>query len=116
MTVDHTYSYRLGRFTNGVELFYGQVRVFLPPFPMAPWPNPVTGSSFTAIFSVPEAGPADLILHDITGREVYRQTVTLGKGQHTLTLPVGSELKQGLYVLTLRQGGHNASTRVHLVR
>ena len=120
VTGDHTYAYRLGRFTNGIELFYGQVRLFLPStFPLAmsaPRPNPVLGNAFTAAFSVAEDGPADLLLHDITGREVYRQTVTLGKGPHTLTLPVGSELKQGLYVLTLRQGGHNASTRVHLVR
>lgn len=120
VTGDHVYAYRLGKFTNGIELFYGQVRLFLPSaFPIsmsAPRPNPVAGNSFTASFSVPEAGPADLMLHDITGREVYRQTVTLGKGPHTLTLPVGSELRQGLYVLTLRQGGHNASTRVHLVR
>ncbi len=117
---DHVYAYRLGRFTNGIELFFGQVRLFLPStFPIsmsAPRPNPVVGSSFTASFSVPEEGPADLILHDITGREVFRQTVNLGKGPHTLTLPAGSELKQGIYVLTLRQGGRNASTRVHLVR
>lgn len=117
---DHIYAYRLGKFTNGIELFFGQVRLFLPStFPIsmsAPRPNPVSGNAFTAVFSVPEDGPADLLLHDISGREVFRRTVTLGKGPHTLTLPVGSELKQGLYVLTLRQGGHNASTRVHLVR
>ena len=117
---DHIYAYRLGRFTNGIELFYGQVRLFLPStFPLAmsaPRPNPVSGTSFTASFSVAEDGPADLLLHDISGREVFKRTVTLGRGPHTLTLPVGSELKQGLYVLTLRQGGHNASTRVHLVR
>ena len=120
VTGDHIYAYRLGRFTNGIELFFGQVRLFLPStFPIsmsAPRPNPVVGSSFTASFSIPESGPADLILHDITGREVFRQTVNLGKGPHTITLPAGSELKQGIYVLTLRQGGRNASTRVHLVR
>ena len=117
---EHAYSYRLGRFTNGVELFYGQVRLFLPDaFPLAmsaPRPNPVVGNSFTVNLALTGDGPADLLLHDISGREVFRQTVSLGKGPHTLTLPVGSGLKQGLYILTLRQGGHNASTRVHLVR
>ncbi len=120
VTGDHTYAYRLGRFTNGVELFYGQVRVFLPStFPLfmaAPRPNPVVGNSFTASFSLATNEPADLILHDITGREVFRQTISPGMGPHTLALPVGSGLKQGFYVLTLRQGGHNTSTRVHLLR
>jgi len=117
---EHSYSYRLGRFTNGVELFYGQVRVFLPgAFPMRmgpPRPDPVVGNTFVADFSLAGDGPADLILFDVSGREVFRRTVILGKGPHTLTLPVTSGLKQGLYVLTLRQDGHNASTRVHLVR
>ncbi len=117
---DHVYAYRLGRFTNSVELFYGQVRVFLPSsFPLfvrSPRPNPVTGNSFVASFSLATNEPADLILFDVSGREVLRQPVGGGMGPHTATLPVGHGLKQGLYVLTLRQGGHNASTRVHVVR
>jgi hypothetical protein len=117
---DHVYAYRLGRFTNGIELFYGQVRVFLPstfPLSMAPpRPNPVTGSSFVASFSLATDEPADLILFDISGREVLRQTVNPGAGPHTFTLQVGHGLRQGLYILTVRQAGHNASARVHLVR
>jgi hypothetical protein len=120
VTGGHTYAYRLGRFTNGVELFYGQVRLFLPStFPLfmaAPRPNPVVGNTFTASFSLATNETADLILHDISGREVFRQTIAPGMGPHTLALPVDNSLKQGLYVLTLRQGGHNASTRVHLLR
>jgi hypothetical protein len=117
---DHVYAYRLGRFTNGIELFYGQVRVFLPStFPLSmssPRPNPITGNSFLASFSLATNEPADLILFDISGREILRQTVNLGVGPHTFTLPVGHGLRQGLYVLTVRQGGHNASARAYLVR
>jgi len=120
VTGDHAYRYRLGRFSNAVELFYGQVNVFLPgSFPLSlsrPRPNPVTGGTFGISFSLATNAPADLILHDVAGREVYRRTVSLGMGPHTLTLPVAGGLKQGLYVLTLRQGGRNTSTRVHLVR
>ena len=120
VTGDHTYAYRLGKFTNGIELFYGQVRLFLPStFPLAmsaSRPNPVGGTSFTVSVALATDEPADLLLYDISGREVFKQTVNLGKGPHTLVLPVGGGLKQGLYVLQLRQGGHNASTRVHLVR
>lgn len=120
VTGDHGYSYRLGRFTSGVELFYGQVSVFLPgTFPLSlarPRPNPVTGGTFGVSFSLATNDPAVLTLHDIAGREVYRQVVTLGMGPHTLTLPVGSGLRQGLYVLRLSQGGRRISTRVNLVR
>ena len=117
---DHSYTYRLGRFTNGVELFYGQVSVFFPSsFPLRmspPRPNPIVGGTFVADFSLATDEPADLILFDITGREVLRRRVSLGKGPHTVTLPVPGGLNQGLYVLTLRQGGHNASARAYLVR
>jgi hypothetical protein len=117
---DHAYTYRLGRFTNGVELFYGQVSVFFPgSFTLRmnpPRPNPIVGGTFVADFSLATDEPADLILFDITGREVMRRRVSLGKGPHTLTLPVPGDLKQGLYVLTLRQGGHNESARAYLVR
>jgi len=117
---DHTYTYRLGRFTNGVELFYGQVSVFFPSsFALRmgpPRPNPIVGGTFVADFSLATDEPADLILFDISGREVLRRRVSLGRGPHTVTLPVPGDLKQGLYVLTLRQGGHNESARAYLVR
>ena len=116
---DHLYAYRLGRFTNGVELFYGQVRVFLPstfPLSMSASPNPVVGNSLTARFSLARNEPADVILFDISGREVYRQPVNPVAGPQVLSIPVGHGLRQGMYVLTVRQGGHNASTRVQLVR
>ena len=117
---EHTYTYRLGRFTNGVELFYGQVSVFLPgSFALRmspPRPNPIVAGTFVADFSLATDEPADLILFDITGREVLRRRVNLGKGPHTLTLPVPNGTHQGLYVLTLRQGGHNTSSRAYIVR
>lgn len=117
---DHAYLYHLGRFTDGIERFTEDVPVFLPSsFGLSlatPFPNPVPGNAFTVDLSLLTDAPAELILHDIAGREVYRQRIALNRGTHRLTLPVSHDLKQGLYVLTLRQGGHNASTRVHLVR
>ncbi len=120
VVADHGYSYRLGRFVNGIEIFFGQVSVFLPSsFPLslaAPRPNPVTGNTYGVSFSLATDEPAELILHDISGREVFRRTLNLGRGPHTLSLPVTSGVRQGLYVLTLRQGGRNTSTRFNLVR
>lgn len=120
VVADHGYSYRLGKFVNGVEIFHGQVSVFLPlVFPLSlapPRPNPVVGNSFGVAFSLATDEPAALILHDIGGREVFRRSVSLGRGSHTLSLPVDAGLHQGLYVLTIRQGDRNTSTRFHLVR
>ena len=117
---DHTYTYRLGKFTNGVELFYGQVSVFLPgTFALRmspPRPNPIVGGTFVADFSLATDEPADVILYDVTGREVLRRRLNFGKGPHTVTVPVPNDLSQGLYILTVRQGGHNASARAFLIR
>ena len=117
---DHTYTYRLGKLTNGVELFYGQVSVFLPgTFALRmspPRPNPIVGGTFVADFSLATDEPADVILYDVTGREVLRRRLNFGKGPHTVTVPVPSDLSQGLYILTVRQGGHNASARAFLIR
>ena len=81
-----------------------------------PRPNPIVDGTFVADFALATDEPADLILFDITGREVMRRGVNLGKGPHTVTLPVPAGLHQGLYVITLRQGGHNESARAYLVR
>jgi hypothetical protein len=120
VVADHTYTYRLGKFVNGVEVFFGQVSVFLPgSFALRmspPRPNPIVGGTFVADFSLATDEPADLVLIDITGREVLRRRVNLGKGPHTLTLPVPGGIKQGLYLLLLRQGDHNASSRAYVVR
>lgn len=120
VVANHAYDYRLGRFVNGVEIFHGQVHVFLPlvfPFSLAsPRPNPVVGSSYGVSFSLATNEPAVLTLHDITGREVFRRTLNDGQGAHTLTLPVAGNLPQGLYILRLRQGSRDTSTRFHLVR
>ncbi len=120
VTPDHGYSYRLGRFQNGVEIFYGQVSVFLPSsFPLSisrPEPYPVTTSSFGVSLSLATNEPAELVLYDIAGRAVERQAVNLGMGPHTLTFTIGVPLGQGLYFLQLRQGGSDTATKVHFVR
>ena len=63
---NHGYSYRLGQFVNGVEIFSGQVSVFLPAnFPLSiapPRPNPVVGSSFGVSFALATNDPAEIVL------------------------------------------------------
>jgi hypothetical protein len=89
------------------------------PFPLrlsSPRPNPIVDGTFVADFSLATDEPADLLLFDISGRQVLRQRVNLGQGPHTVSLQVPAGLRQGLYVLMLRQSGHNASSRAYLVR
>ena len=89
------------------------------PFPLRmspPRPNPIVDGTFVADFSLATDEPADLILYDITGREVMRRAVNLGQGPHTLSMTVPVDLHQGFYVLTVRQGGRKESARAYLVR
>ena len=119
VTPKHGYTYRLGRFQNGVEIFYGQVSVFLPnsfPLSISRPDIPITTRSFAVSLSLATHEPAELVLYDIAGRVVERQAVNLGMGPHTLTFSVGPDVGQGLYFLQLRQGGRDTSTRVHYVR
>lgn len=115
-----TYSYRLGRFRNGVEVFSGQVRVLLPSeFPLRlarVRPNPVVASSFEAYVSLAVDAPAELLLYDITGREVARREVSAGLGDRLVPFPLGADVRSGLYLLRLRQGSRSCTTRVLITR
>jgi hypothetical protein len=54
--------------------------------------------------------PAELVLYDIAGRALERQSVNLGMGPHTVTFHVDAGLGQGLYFLRVRQAGRDAAT------
>ncbi len=121
VSLGHTYSYRLGRFQNGIELFYGQVTVAVPTtFPLAlsrVWPNPlVQGDTFTADLSLGSDSPVELSLYDLAGREVLHRTERPGLGPQQVTFTLGSHIRQGLYVLQARQDGRSVSRRIHIAR
>ena len=118
--VDHTYRYRLGVFIGGVEYYFGQANVtILSNYPLAlgrAWPNPTSGGSFSIAATFATSGPATLTLHDLTGREVLRHTLNFSLGPHTVVVTPPSTLRQGVYVVTLRQNNRNVSTRVTYLR
>jgi hypothetical protein len=121
VSIGHDYSYRLGRFQNGIELFYGQVTVRVPTdFPLAlsrVWPNPLAqGDTFTADLSIGSDAPVELTLYDLAGREVLHRTERLGLGQQQVTFTLGSHVRQGLYVLQARQNGRSVTRRLHIAR
>jgi hypothetical protein len=121
VSLGHTYSYRLGRFQNGVEIFYGQVTVPIPadlPLAMSRvWPNPLLqGDAFTIDLSVGSLAPIELTLFDLAGREVLHRTERPGLGTQRIAIPVGSHLRQGLYVLQARQNGRSVTRRLQIAR
>ncbi|HEV2106386.1 MAG TPA: T9SS type A sorting domain-containing protein, partial [Candidatus Eisenbacteria bacterium] len=115
----HTYTYRLGVMQNATEVFYGQVTVLVPnDFGLAmgrPQPNPAN-SQFLIHFTLATSGPAVLMLHDLAGRQVYRRDVSFGAGPQVFQVVPDHHVRPGLYILTVRQGGRNASTRVWFLR
>jgi hypothetical protein len=68
----------------------------------------VKASPATYIVNAPASGSAILLITDISGRQVYRQRVTLTKGINTF--PAGS-LPAGGYLLTLLTDRQRCTTK-----
>jgi len=78
-------------------------------------PNPFTTETRLA-FTLPAAGPADLRVLDLTGREVARlATGPRAAGRYELTLRAAG-WPAGLYVVVLQTGGGVARQKVLLLR
>jgi hypothetical protein len=124
LAMDHTYTYRLGRFSDGVEQFYGQVSVPLSSvFPLtlaSPRPNPVRKDALGQLsleLSLAGSGPATITVHDLSGREVQRVTLSApSPGTRSLPFALDPALPQGLYVVRLDQAGRTTTTRLTYLR
>ena len=80
----------------------------------APAPNPAAGRVAIG-FSLPAAGPARLVLHDVLGREVLVIQDGVAAAEHEASLDVQG-LAPGLYVLRLVAGGQQATRKLTVVR
>ena len=79
------------------------------------FPNPVAAAAVVR-FTLPEATPVRLTLHDVLGREAaVLADGARPAGAHEVTLD-GTRLAAGVYVVRLRVGGGEANARVTLVR
>ncbi len=77
------------------------------------WPNPASGRTLTARFTLPRATAARLELIDVVGRRVASRDVGgLGAGTHTVDLSSagGRVIEAGVYFLRLSQS-ENAAVR-----
>ncbi|GHA65017.1 hypothetical protein GCM10007389_17240 [Pontibacter akesuensis] len=74
-------------------------------------PNPINYN--TKVFvTAEEAGEARLVLHSISGQQVYTKSEMLHGGQNEVQLPVYDKLSSGMYVLTVEINGQVRQVRV----
>jgi len=76
-------------------------------------PNPTPGRT-TFAFSLAAAGPAELAVYDLAGREVWRHEGIFAGGANELQ--VALELAPGVYVYRLTAGGDGASKKMVVVK
>ncbi len=76
-------------------------------------PNPSRGTT-TFAFSLPAAGPAQLKIYDLAGREVWRHERTFAAGDNELAAAL--ELAPGVYVYRLEAGAEAAAKRMVVVK
>ncbi len=74
-------------------------------------PNPSRGAAMAVRFSLPTATPARLDVFDAAGRRVWSRAFANATGEHSASL-ADARLPAGLYLVRLRQGVREASTRV----
>jgi len=115
-----TYRYLLKVTTlRGATVQYGPVGVTAggtqrAAFSLAARPNPSRGA-ITFTFSLPAAGPATIVLYDLTGRRVATVFDGVGEaGENEVAAAL--ELAPGVYVSRLEAGGDVAAKRLVIAR
>jgi hypothetical protein len=103
---------------NGARETFGPAEVRLPTKPAAfalyqNAPNPTRGKT-TFAFSLATAGPAELAVYDLAGREVWRYEGTYGEGANKLEAIF--DLAPGVYVYRLEAGAKAAAKKMVLIK
>ncbi len=102
------------RFT-GVELaFRDQQKVLEELALYQNIPNPFTGHTMIG-FHLPSEGRAILMIHDVSGREVYRSDRSYAKGYQQIELLASDLPGAGLYYYTLQFKGQQLTRRMSLL-
>jgi hypothetical protein len=114
------YGYRLGVLEGGVEEYLGEAWLDIPGASgialEGAFPNPGPNLLSVAL-RLRDSSPAELTVFDPAGRRVASRSVGhLGQGRHVLALGEGADLKPGLYLIVLVQGGTRLTRRAAIVR
>ena len=114
------YGYRLGIFDGDQEVFLGEAWVDVPLLNLALQgvrPNPVLSGELRVHFTLPNAAPTTLQLHDVTGRLLRSVEVgMLGGGYHVVALGEGSPLPAGVYLVRLVRNGCALTAKAVVVK
>jgi hypothetical protein len=103
---------------SGENETFGPAEVRLPTKPAAfalyqNAPNPTRGKT-TFAFSLPAAGPGELAVYDLAGREVWRREGTYAEGPNELEATF--DLAPGVYVYRLQAGAKAAAKKMIVVK
>ena len=124
------YTYRLGIAGSGGETFAGEASITVPtgpgpgpgPGPPGPSiasigarPNPATGFLKLAL-ALPGDESARVEVLDSGGRLVWSGAVRLGRGEYVILVDPPSALRNGVYLVRLRQGAYSAQSKAVLIR
>src|SRR4029079_785861 len=114
------YRYALGVNLGAGEQIVGERTVIVPGAPIpalsftALHPKP-SSATVAAGFVVPDSRPADLVLYDLSGRQIRKITVH-GAGPHDINLGQGIHLESGRYFVRLSHGDTGITRRLSVVR
>ncbi len=77
------------------------------------YPNPFVDSISLRIVSLEKDTPVDLILYDLMGREILKDSVSISEDNQNYQLPInGNSLSIGIYILTTNQNGKEKSFKI----
>ncbi|MCU0436120.1 MAG: T9SS type A sorting domain-containing protein [Bacteroidia bacterium] len=78
------------------------------------YPNPViAGSSpLQIVLDTPAEGEVQLMLTDITGREVLVKTIVATEGENRYELALPDDIRKGVYILAIRGAGINDMRKI----
>lgn len=113
------YAYRLRIVEGGAERFTGETWVDVPSGIQLAIngirPNPSRNEAWVT-FSLANGAPATLTVLDIAGRVIREREVgAFGAGTHQVRLGEGSDLRPGLYLVRVTQGGSSVTSRWSVV-
>lgn len=113
------YAYRLRLSRNGLDHFSPMTWVDVPANVLSfggPRENPSVGPPVVQ-FTLPDARPATIEVHDLSGRRVMsREVGSLGPGLHRVTLEPRAPWRAGIYFLKLRHPDGAIARRVCVLR
>lgn len=65
------------------------------------FPNPVTNNQFTLQFNALETGSYTIYVTDVTGRQIVRQTLTIGSENQSQSINLDKASAKGVYMVNI---------------